>query len=168
MSFLKNLDIWDAIDKIVKIVLGIWEKVNKKVIGNIAFWLGLGLLIHDYIVEENENINPLRFHGGSIGMDMIALGIQFMAQDLEWNRLKIKAYTFGYIGLGMSWFAWATRIFPNFIRHGIFWLGIASMGYSWYLLNKNELGFVDKVQTEVLVNSFRKQDSIGIEGKEKD
>lgn len=159
MSFLKNIDIWDAIDKIVKIVLDIWKKINKKVIGNIAFWLGLGLLIHDYVIEEDVSINPWRFHGGSIGIEMIALGIQFMTEGLEWNQLKIKAYTFGYLGLGMCWFAWSTRIFPNFIRHGLFWLGVTSMGYSWYLLNKDELGFIDKVKMEVLVNSFKKSNS---------
>lgn len=163
MSFLKgleNFDIWEIITKIVNIVINFWNKINKKLIGNCAFWLGMGLLVHDYLTEKDENINIWRFHGGSIGIEMIALGINLMAQDLEWNILKIKAYTFGYLGLGMCWFAWAIRIFPNIIRHGIFWLGVASLGYSWYLLNKNELGFTDEIQMEVLINSFKKTNSI--------
>jgi hypothetical protein len=157
MSFLSSitkLDIWGAVEKIVQVILQQWQKVNKKVIGNVSFWLGLGLLIHDYAVEIDKNINPLRIHGGGIGISMIVLGLDFMSRDLEWNGLKIKAYAFGYGGLALAWLAWATRIFPGFIRHLFFWLGILCMGYSWYLLNQDDIGFIDKIKAQTIVESF--------------
>ena len=157
VNALKNFDIWGIIDKIVTIVQSFWTQLNKKMLGNITFWLGLGLLIHDYMVEINDtSINPLRIHGGSFGISLLMISYDFMATGMEWNHLRIKAYLFGYLGLALAWFGWGTRCFPQFIRHIIFWAGVASMVYGWFLLNKEELGLIDAIQNQAIIEALKK------------
>lgn len=139
---LKNLsldEIWKFIEKIITELQAIWQKSNKKLIGNIAFWMGIGFLIHDYMVEQGSTIDPFRCipHGGEIGTTSMAFGIGLMLGAYS-GEDKIKATVLLYGGLGGAWLGWSMRFFG---RSAIFWIGIASMIYGWYLINREDLGF---------------------------
>lgn len=133
-------DLNGIIDQIIDIIFEIWDKIDKKLIGSVVFWFGLGIASHDFWWEsseyDTESLRPTQ--GTYTGLEMALAGVNVITWDLSLVD-KLKKSTLMYIGLGACFVGFIlTGIIPKgisrIICHIFWWAGIILMVYNWALL----------------------------------
>ena len=144
-DFLKGINLDELINKIMKIITDIWDKLDKDLVGSSIFWFGMGLAIHDFWWEQSEDqIDTMRpTHGCYTGLEIAMFGIGVMITGLNWTE-KIKKTWKLYIGLVMAYIGFfILRYLPKgisrLLAQVIWWPSIALMVYNWYELVQHKL-----------------------------
>jgi hypothetical protein len=148
--------IQDLINKIIDFIKAFIEKIDMNLITDVVFWLGLGIAVHDFWWEsQEENVNATRpTHGVDIGLEMALFALDYQISMTTPNLFeRIKKEIPLYAGFVSAEFGFLlTKIlpkgFPRIICHFFWWTGIGLMVYNWYQENESEI-FTKKTNRKV-------------------
>ena len=125
---------------------------NRKLVGSVIFFFGLGVANHDFTIELKESkVNPIRPHGVTVGLGIATLGINIIEPSF-WKKFHF------YVGLLTAYVAfYSLSILPKGLRFisSVLWaIGNYLMVYNWYLLIKDEV-FSDKEIQDCLMEVYK-------------
>jgi len=142
---MKGNDLQSILDNIIDTLMGIWDKIDKRLLGSVIFWFGLGLATHDFWWETSKaDVDEKRpTHGAYFGLELAITGMDMINGNLSFKD-KIKKQFLFYIGCGSCFLGFMLtgilpKGFPRIISHVLWWSGVALMVYSWYELFKEDL-----------------------------
>lgn len=164
-EFIKMLD-WKNIKLLInEIQLKLKElekKVNKKLIGSVLYWLGIGVASHDFWWEcEEYKVDSERpTHGVYVGLGLATTGANVIESGFFNNLIH-------YLGLGLTIIAFNLLSFlpkgpSRWTAHIFWWSGVTLMTYNWYIKMKTEIVAESQSQKEYetimeMINNVRKR-----------
>lgn len=135
----------EIINKIIDAIMKLWEKINKKLVGSIIMFLGIGIASHDFWWECTEHSPSTNrpTHGAYEGLQMTLFGMQLLVIDKSLGE-QIKLCLLGYFGIGLCYIGFfLTQFIPKgisrLINHAFWWSGIGLIVYNWYTIMKDDI-----------------------------